>query len=291
MSEYIEITDGQGAAAISLRGAELKSWRVGGQELMWSGDPAHWAETAPILFPVVGWTRDGVRVDGKSYPLGLHGFARFETFELLERQPNRVLLGLKASSSSLALYPFNFSLQVEFIIYNNELKCIIHVKNLDEKPMPYACGLHPGFRWPLPGGHGDHQIRFDAAEKPFVPVIAPGGLFSVESRAIPLQGRELPLPPNLFEEALCFLEAKSQGLEFFALDQAGAERPCLRMELQNFPHIALWSRPGAPFLCLEAWTGHGDPEGFSGDILAKPSMRLLAPGEKDTCSATFIWRA
>jgi galactose mutarotase-like enzyme len=61
------------------------------------------------------------------------------------------------------------------------------------------------------------------------------------------------------------------------------------MELENFPHIALWSRPGAPFLCLEAWSGHGDPEGFSGDIFAKPSMQRLNPGESARCAATFVW--
>jgi hypothetical protein len=66
------------------------------------------------------------------------------------------------------------------------------------------------------------------------------------------------------------------------------------MELENFPHIALWSRSvkgiGAPFLCLEAWTGHGDPEGFSGDIFAKPSMRALAPGETARSAARLLWR-
>jgi galactose mutarotase-like enzyme len=63
------------------------------------------------------------------------------------------------------------------------------------------------------------------------------------------------------------------------------------MELDNFPHIALWSRPGAPFLCLEAWTGHGDPEYFDGDIFAKPSMRLLNPFESARSGARFFWRA
>jgi len=54
------------------------------------------------------------------------------------------------------------------------------------------------------------------------------------------------------------------------------------MALDGFPHLALWSKPGAPFVCMEAWTGHGDPVGFSGDLADKPSMRLLAPGAGDT---------
>ena len=58
-----------------------EAWRVAGRDLLWPGDPAIWSDISPILYPVVGWTRDGEeRVDGVRYPLGLHGFARFETF-------------------------------------------------------------------------------------------------------------------------------------------------------------------------------------------------------------------
>ncbi len=177
---------------------------------------------------------------------------------------------------------------MEYILQNSELRVVIHVINQDEKTLPYACGLHPGFAWPLPGGEGRHFLRFDEVERTQVPVIAPGGLFSTQNRAIAFDGRELPLSEELFVEALCFLDARSQGVTLHA--GAGA-KPCLRMELENFPHIALWSRPGGKFLCLEAWTGHGDPENFNGDIFEKPSMRLLAPGESSRCAATFTWRA
>ena len=61
----------------------------------------------------------------------------------------------------------------------------------------------------------------------------------------------------------------------------------LRIDLENFPHLALWARPPAPFLCIEAWTGHGDPVGFEGEISQKPSMRLLGPGETGRHTARF----
>ena len=34
-------------------------------------------------------------------------------------------------------------------------------------------------------------------------------------------------------------------------------------------------RGGAPFLCLEAWTGYSDPEGFAGELKDKPGMRMF----------------
>jgi galactose mutarotase-like enzyme len=290
MDDRLEISSGEATARIARRGAELNSWRVGGRELIWPGDEKFWPDSTPVLFPVVGWTRDGVVVDGRRYPLGLHGFAQNEDFALVEQAPDRVRLRLQANERTRALYPFAFHFEIEIRIQNNSLYCVIDVKNEGARPMPFACGLHPGFVWPLPGAAGAHVIRFDAEEGAEVPVIAPGGLFSARRRPVPLKGRILPLTPDLFEEALCFLDARSAGLDF-----AAENGPCLRMELENFPHIALWSRRidgvTAPFLCLEAWTGYGDPEGFSGDLFAKPSMRLLAPGEAARSAASFHWRA
>jgi galactose mutarotase-like enzyme len=54
----------------------------------------------------------------------------------------------------------------------------------------------------------------------------------------------------------------------------------LLISLDHFPHVALWARPPAPFLAIEAWTGHGDPEHFDGDLFDKPSMIVLAPGTR-----------
>lgn len=55
--------------------------------------------------------------------------------------------------------------------------------------------------------------------------------------------------------------------------------PALRVETAGFPHFALWSKPNAPFLSIEAWTGHGDPQDFSGELFDKPSVNILEPGE------------
>ena len=78
------------SATIALRGAEPLSWRVAGRELIWHGDPAHWPQRAPILFPVIGASAGGaVRVEGRSYPMPRHGFARDLPFGLVERRPDR----------------------------------------------------------------------------------------------------------------------------------------------------------------------------------------------------------
>src|SRR5439155_23245679 len=162
----------------------------------------------------------------------------------------------------------SFQLDVTWRLASRQLGVAFAVTNTGETPLPYALGWHPGFAWPFSvgGRRDDYAIAFEEPERPEVPVITADGLFSRSLRQVPLVGRDLLLSESLMaKEALCFLEARSRSLRFVAPDGAA-----IRVELQDFPHIALWSRPPSPFLCIEAWTGHGDPEGFTGDISEKP---------------------
>ena len=52
----------------------------------------------------------------------------------------------------------------------------------------------------------------------------------------------------------------------------------IAMRMEDFPHLAVWTKPTAPFLSLEAWTGHADWAGFAGELAERDSQRLLAPG-------------
>jgi galactose mutarotase-like enzyme len=279
----IPLESGEASAVISPLGAELKSWTVAGRELLWQGDAAWWAQSAPVLFPIVGWTRDGlIRVDGVERPMGVHGFAAASHFAVETAEPAHARLVLRESVATLAVYPFAFRLSLDYRLETDTLSIAVTVENTGDRPMPYAVGLHPGFPWPLAGAPRDsHGVVFGKAEVPEVPVIAPGGLFSPHRRAVPLDGRRLALDDALFaHEALCFLDARSRSLTY----EAAPGGPAITLEAEGFPHWAVWSKPGAPFISLECWTGHGDPEGFTGELKDKPSMRILAPGAVDRAS-------
>jgi galactose mutarotase-like enzyme len=285
MSDAILLTNTAGdRAEIDSFGAELTSWRASGVDLVWAKDATIWNQSAPILFPIVGWTREGtVRVDGKPYPLSLHGFAWKKQFAVAERRSDFLRLELAADAETRALYPFDFRLAVEFRLSLAGLENALIVTNSGATPLPYACGLHPAIRWPFGGSMAPHSIVFEKPERAEVPVIAPGGLISRRARPVPLEGRVLPLTPELLaEEALVFLNANSKSLTF---DNGAGAR--LVVELDEFPHIAFWSLPPAPYLCIEPWTGHGDPEDFFGELAEKPSMRLLPPGQSSRHSVTF----
>jgi galactose mutarotase-like enzyme len=284
----ISLSHGAASATIALAGAEARTWRVGERELLWTGDPALWSQISPILFPVVGWTRDGARIDGRRYPLGLHGFAAAQTFALEAHGQSAARLTLRENAQTLARYPFAFRLTIDYRIGDSALEIAVEVENSGAAPMPYACGLHPGFRWPFADGPREGcEVRFEKAERPAVPVIAPGGLISPRERPIPIDGGVLKLTDALFSgDALCFIDPASRSLRF--VEAGGA---AIELTLGGFPHAALWTRAGAPFLCLEAWTGYSDPEGFAGELAQKPGMRILGGGETARHAATYSFIA
>ena len=284
----LSLVHGDARAAIASLGAEVRAWSVGGVELLWPSDPAIWSQISPILYPVVGWTRDGARVGGKQYALGLHGFAAKHDFQVEAHGADFARLILRDDPATRAIYPFAFRLAVEYRLAPTALEIAIEVENPGAEPVPYACGLHPGFNWPFAGGVREGAIvRFEKDERREVPVIAPGGLVSKAMRPIPLRGRVLALSDALFAgDAVCFLDPASRSLRF---EQSGGA--AIEMDFHGFDHVALWTRPGAPFLCLEAWTGYSDPEGFTGDLFEKPSMRVLQAGERARHAAAYEFRS
>jgi galactose mutarotase-like enzyme len=286
----IHLEQGAARAEVSLRGGELHGWFMENRNLLWQRDPRWWDQSAPILFPIVGWGNGGrITVDGRSRPMGVHGFAARSAFDVVNRDHASVTLVLSDNDVTSPIYPFGFHLSVTYILHETWLMVEFAVENAGKRVMPYALGFHPGFPWPL--GDIAREKRFIEFEKPEpseVPVITPGGLISQRRRPIPIRDRRLALNDALFaDEALCFLDANSRT---FAL-HAGESGPSISLETSGFPHLALWSLPGAPFVSMEAWTGHSDPEGFAGELADKPSMRLLAPGAVARHAVRLAYRA
>ena len=113
-ADPLVLAHGEARALVAPLGAEARAWSVGGVELLWPGDPAIWNQIGPILYPVVGWTRDGARVGGKFYALGLHGFAAKHEFHVEARDADFARLVLRDDAATRAIYPFAFRLAVEY---------------------------------------------------------------------------------------------------------------------------------------------------------------------------------
>lgn len=285
MAERVAIRSDGLSALIDPLGAELVSLRdADGRELMTDADPAFWTGHAPILFPIVGRLNgDVLRLDGRTYPMKQHGFARRMAWEVVHAGDGSVALRLRDDAATRASYPFAFDLSVAYTLDNATLSLAVHVSNPGHGPLPMSFGWHPAFAWPLPYGRprDAHRIMFERDEGPNI-VELEDGLFAA-TRPSPLAGRDLALADALFaDDALIWSPVASQSVTYGA--DAG---PRLRVDFPETPDLGIWTKPGAAFVCIEPWHGHADPAGFTGDFRDKPGVFEVAPGDAWRCDVSI----
>jgi galactose mutarotase-like enzyme len=217
-------------------------------------------------------------VDGIAYHLPKHGFARHSLFEVVEPSADRARFRLTDSEATRAEYPCKFILEAEYALTGAKLTTSVTVTNTDKKPIPVAFGFHPAFRWPLPGAGAklDQVVDFALDEPGPLTRIDPDGLIERQLES-PVMGRRLTLADELFEDdALIFLSLNSRSLRF---GPANGGSPALKIDFEGMPHLGIWTKPGAPYLCIEPWSGYASPADFSGSLAQKPGSMNLTPGE------------
>jgi galactose mutarotase-like enzyme len=267
-------------AEINPMGAELHALRdAEGRDLLWDGDPTVWAGRAPILFPIIGELAEGrYHWQGGTYNLPRHGFARRSLFEVVEEQANTATFQLRWSEATFAVYPFRFQLDIRFAVRESTLVLTVLIRNLDASgPMLASFGFHPAFRWPLPFGEprAAHRLAFDQPEPEPIRRLDKNGLVLPTLFSTPVEGLDLPLDDALFaDDAVIFDQVRSGKLRYGA-----AEGPQLEIAFPQTSRLGVWSKPGAGFVCIEPWHGVADPEGFKGDLSAKPGIFPIEPAQ------------
>lgn len=61
----------------------------------------------------------------------------------------------------------------------------------------------------------------------------------------------------------------------------------VRVTFPRLPHLGIWTKPGAGYICIEPWQGYASPEGFDGELADKPGMISIAPGATEAFSMSI----
>lgn len=265
------------SAEISATGAELIGLQDrAGADLLWDGDPAVWNGRSPLLFPIVGEVKGNrLNVAGKTYEIGRHGFARTSTFALVRSDAASCTWRLESSEATRRQYPFEFRLDVTYRIEAATLHMEARVTNTGAAVMPASFGFHPALRWPLPYGkpRAAHEIVFEQDEP--APVRRPiDGLLSAAQFPTPVRDRHLLLHDDLFDEGAQVWDTLASRSVVYG--------DALRVDFPRMPHLGIWTKPGAGYVCIEPWQGHASPEGFDGELADKPGIVVIAPGASET---------
>jgi len=276
-------------AVIHAQGAELHSLKTAeGDELIWQADPDYWARHAPHLFPIVGrLANDTLKHNGKSYSMTQHGFARDMLFEIEQSSDTECTFLLRDNETTLEKYPFHFEFRVHFLLNNNSLSISYQVTNTGDEVLPCSVGAHPAFNWPLPGnaGRDNHHIEFTETETCDINRLDAG---LVKSDTFPwpwaTENNGFKLHDSLFEpDAMIFTEHYSREVTY-----TGEQGPAITVKFDDFPHLGIWSVPGAGFVCIEPWQGHSSAVDFEGDFSDKPGLVKIQPNENQSWTMDIL---
>jgi len=270
--EAIVIGNEKFKAEISPNGAELQQLTrlTDGKNYIWTPIEMFWNRRSPNLFPIVGRLKNNQYLyNGVTYKLDQHGFARNSYFELISQKSNGVILKLKSNSSSMINYPFDFSLTMQFSLVDNVLNIIALINNPSSKILPFSYGGHPAFALNYP--MDNYTVRV-AEKKEITRRFLNEGIRIDRLKVIPLYKNELELNDSLFVDDAIVLE--NQNIHKVDLIEKG--RPYLTLLSDGNPYYGIWSKPGAPFICLEPWWGIADSQETSGEILEKEGINKLA---------------
>jgi len=284
---HYTLTQQNWQAVISGTGAELQSLlnTADQDEYIWQGDPAVWSGRAPILFPIIGRLKNGIiHYDGQAYALPMHGLVKQSVFECIEQSADRLVLSLRADEETLTLYPRDFELQVHFQLSDNALAIAYTVINHDSKSMLFTLGSHPAFRLSLNHARlSDYIIEFSEPETLDRYTLL-DGLMPLAGEPYLDNSRLLSLNDSIFDDdALIFKNISSKSIAI--LHREHGKR--VSVDTGGAPHLGIWAKPGAAYVCIEPWHGFDDPVNASGHIEDKPGM-LTLPASEDFHSQIII---
>lgn len=261
------------SASINTLGAELIKLEKNNKNYIWTVDETYWNKTSPILFPIVGRLKnDSYSFKNKSYKLPRHGFARNFDFKVENQTENSALFSLESNAETFQQFPFEFELKMEYRLTENGLEITYLVSNKSNEVMPFSIGAHPAFA--IDNAFDNYSLVFNPSEK-MISHQLENEQFDDSFREIEAKNGKINLDYSLFEkDALVFKELKSNEITLQHNNEF-----VLKMSFEGFPYLGIWTKPNAPFLCIEPWCGLADNLNHNGNIEDKEGINFLQPQE------------
>ncbi len=258
-------------------GAELTSIKLDGKEMLYQGEI--WNRHAPILFPIVGKLKnDQTIINGKTYHMGQHGFARDMKFKDLEKSNLKHKYVLESNSETLEKFPFKFSLYVTHTIKEDSLETKYKVVNKDKKKMIFGLGGHPAFICDY--SSGKYSVEFEKKENNIKFMSLSKGLILEKESPNILEYNCIKLNKNSFvKDAIIMKDIESNKVYL-----KENEKKVLEFDFTGFPYLGLWAKIGAPFVCIEPWMNTADKVNTDGKLESKENILKLMPNEEFECS-------
>lgn len=243
-------------------GAELTSvvLKKDGTEYLWQGDPTIWADHAILQFPIVGNVRDDqYQLNGETYNIMSHGFARLSTFEITSKSEDHVEYQLKNNEYTKKMYPYDFIFTVKYQLVNKSIQVNFKVENKSKEDMYFSLGYHPGFNCPIlpEQNFNDYFLEFEkkeTIERSFLE----NNMVNAKKELLLDSSKILPITRELFKDDALIIEnfvSKQISLK------SNVSNKSVTVAFGDAEFLGIWSPSKlGHFICIEPWYGLPDFE-------------------------------
>lgn len=256
-----------------------------GRQYLFNGDRQYWGYHAPILFPIVcGLVDKKYRHDGNEYSLPNHGFARISNFDTVVHTEDKIVFELRENEETLVSYPFKFILRIIYALNKNAVGTTMEVENPGSGVMYFSIGGHPALSCPFNAGEGfeDYYLEFSEPENAARMLYSekpPHYMSRRQSQYLTNETRIDLSYPLFKDDAIVLKGLKSEKVML----RSAKSESYVSVSIKGFPYVGFWTKPDAPFVCIEPWHGHDDYEDFTGELKDKPGIITLEAGKRFEC--------
>lgn len=218
----------------------------------------------PILFPICGnLPGNTYLVDGQSYQLSQHGFARSLPWTVVAQDTETeasLTLELTDTAATREVYPFSFAVRFRYSLRGQTLTLEQTYENRGSRSMPFATGIHP---------------YFTVGEKTAL-------TWQIPSSATLSKDGLTSLPfANQFDFEQPELDLLFPHLNDQRASVVGAESRLTLHWDPEFRCLVFWTLQDQPFYCLEPWSSPRNAMNTGENLL------MLAPGESMVLRLAF----
>jgi len=267
--ETYVLTDGATGNRLDVvpeRGGIVVGWQVQGKELLYLDaerfkDPSLSVRGGiPLLFPICGnLINDTYTLDGQSYALPQHGFARTLPWQVSQQTTTDgvgLTVTLPSTDATRAVYPFDFELNYTYTLRGNCLELRFSHTNRSAAPMPFSTGIHP---------------YFAVADKRQLAIDLPATQYQVKGAP---EKYDFPGQFDFDQAEIDFAFIQLNGQRATITDQGINCTLTVDFD-QHYPVLVFWTVKGKDFYCLEPWSGPRNAMNTGDHLLTVPPKGTL----------------
>lgn len=256
-------------------------------DFLWEGDAKYWGRQAPVLFPIVGRLKnDETIIEGSTFSMSQHGFARDSEFTLTNKTENSLSFTLTANETTKKKFPYDFDLTITYTLEESNLHVNWKVTNTDDKTIYFSIGAHPAFNVPFTKGESlkNYYLTYNTRGNVQHYIFEPP--YIKEKKPVEVLTKTFITPEMFSNDAIVYSNVDKVTI-------ASTDKPMsISLDFKDFPFVGIWSpyyketNSMAPFLCIEPW--HGIADFIAGDMHFENKFGINVLEPKKVFTASYI---